>query len=107
MYHGKETTEKLMLGVVLALLPALFASVFYFGMGAIIVTAASVISCVAFEYLIQRFLLRKPVSITDGSAVVTGLLLAFNLPSNLPSLHCGYWQPGCYRNSKNDFWWSG
>jgi electron transport complex protein RnfD len=82
--HGKETTDKLMMGVVLALLPAFLASVLYFGTGAIIVTATSVVSCIVFEYLIQRFILKKPVSITDGSALVTGLLLAFNLPSNLP-----------------------
>jgi electron transport complex protein RnfD len=84
--HGEETTRKLMLGVVVALLPALFASVFYFGYGAIIVTATSIVSCILFEYLIQKFIFRKPVSITDGSALVTGLLLAFNLPSNIPVL---------------------
>jgi electron transport complex protein RnfD len=82
--HGEETTRKLMYGVVLALMPALFTSIFYFGIGAVIVTATSVISCIVFEYLIQRFILKKPVSITDGSALVTGLLLAFNLPSNIP-----------------------
>jgi Na+-translocating ferredoxin:NAD+ oxidoreductase subunit D len=82
--HGKETTRKLMLGVIAALMPALFTSVFYFGIGALIVTATSVLSCVAFEYLIQKYILKKPVSVTDGSAVVTGLLLAFNLPSNIP-----------------------
>ena len=82
--HGKETTRKLMYGVVLALMPALLLSVFYFGIGAVIVTATSVISCLVFEYLIQRFILKKPISITDGSALVTGLLLAFNLPSNIP-----------------------
>jgi electron transport complex protein RnfD len=82
--HGKDTTRKLMYGVVLALMPALFTSVFYFGIGAVIVTATSVISCILFEYLIQRFILKKPVSVTDGSALVTGLLLAFNLPSNIP-----------------------
>jgi len=82
--HSKETTRKLMLGVVIALMPALFTSVFYFGMGAVIVTATSIISCVVFEYLMQRFILKKPISITDGSALVTGLLLAFNLPSNIP-----------------------
>ena len=84
--HGKETTEKLMYGVVIALIPALIASVYFFGTGALIVTATSVISCIAFEYLIQRFILKKPVSITDGSALVTGLLLALNLPSNIPVL---------------------
>jgi len=82
--HGMETTRKLMFGVVLALMPALFTSVFYFGIGALIVTATSVASCIFFEYLIQRFILKKPISITDGSALVTGLLLAFNLPSNIP-----------------------
>jgi len=84
--HGKESTEKLMYGVVLALLPALFASVYFFGTGAIIVTATAVISCISFEYLIQRYILKKPISITDGSALVTGLLLAMNLPSNVPVL---------------------
>ncbi len=73
-----------MYGVVLALLPTLFLSVFYFGIGAIVVVAASVLSCLFFEYTIQKFILKKPVSITDGSALVTGLLLAFNLPSNIP-----------------------
>lgn len=84
--HGNETTEKLMYGVVIALIPALIASVYFFGTGALIVTATSVVSCIAFEYLIQRFILKKPVSITDGSALVTGLLLALNLPSNIPVL---------------------
>jgi electron transport complex protein RnfD len=82
--HGNETTKKLMFGVVLALMPSLFTSVLYFGSGAVIVAATSIISCILFEYLIQRFILKKPVSITDGSALVTGLLLAFNLPSNIP-----------------------
>lgn len=82
--HGGESTRKLMFGVVIALMPAFITSVIYFGIGAIIVTAASVISCILFEYLIQRYVLKKPVSVTDGSALVTGLLLAFNLPSNIP-----------------------
>ena len=84
--HGKESTQKLMLNVVMALMPAFITSVFYFGIGAIIVTATSVVSCLLFEYLIQRFILKKPISITDGSALVTGILLAFNLPSNIPVL---------------------
>jgi electron transport complex protein RnfD len=84
--HGKESTQKLMLNVVIALIPAFITSVFYFGAGAIIVTVTSVASCLLFEYLIQRYILRKPISITDGSALVTGILLAFNLPSNIPVL---------------------
>ncbi len=79
-----ETTRRLMFGVVIALAPALAASVYFFGLGAIIVTLTSVLSCVAVEYLIQKFILKKEPSISDGSAVVTGLLLAFNVPSNLP-----------------------
>jgi electron transport complex protein RnfD len=82
--HGEVSTKKLMYGVVIALMPAFITSVFYFGIGAIIVTATSVISCMLFEFLIQKYILQKPVSITDGSALVTGLLLAFNLPSNIP-----------------------
>ena len=83
-FHGSDTTKKLMFGVVIALIPALLTSIIYFGYGAIIVTATAVISCLLFEYLIQRFIFKKPVTITDGSALVTGLLLAFNVPSNLP-----------------------
>jgi electron transport complex protein RnfD len=75
-----------MFNVILALIPAFLASVFYFGIGAIIVTATSIASCLAFEYLIQRFILKNPISINDGSAIVTGILLAFNLPSNIPVL---------------------
>jgi len=75
-----------MYGVVIALLPALAASIYFFGMGAIIVTLTSVLSCVAVEYLIQKFIFKTKPSISDGSAVVTGLLLAFNVPSNLPVL---------------------
>lgn len=81
---GKDSTRKLMLGVVLALTPALLASIYYFGIGAIIVTLTSVISCLVFEYLIQRYIIKGATTITDGSAIVTGLLLAFNVPSNLP-----------------------
>lgn len=84
--HTRESTRKLMTDVVIALIPAFIVSVFYFGVGAVIVTATSVISCLLFEYLIQRFVLKKPVSVTDGSALVTGMLLAFNLPSNIPVL---------------------
>jgi len=53
-------------------------------LGAIIVTLVSVVSCVAVEYLIQKFILKTKPSVSDGSAIVTGLLLAFNVPSNLP-----------------------
>ncbi len=73
-----------MYGVVIALAPALLATIWFFGWAALLVTSVSVISCVVFEYLIQKFILKKEPSIKDGSAIVTGLLLAFCLPTNLP-----------------------
>ncbi|MGM0497291.1 MAG: RnfABCDGE type electron transport complex subunit D [Bacteroidota bacterium] len=84
--HVFEDTsvKKLMYGVVIALVPTLAWSVYAFGIGAIIVTAVSVVSCLAFEFIIQKYLLKQQPTITDGSALVTGLLLAFNVPSNLP-----------------------
>ena len=82
--HGKETTQKLMYGVIIALIPTIITSVIFFGVGAIITLSTSVISCVVIEYLIQKYVLRKPLSINDGSAVITGLLLGLNLPSNIP-----------------------
>jgi electron transport complex protein RnfD len=81
---GDYSVKKIMYGVVLALMPALAASIYFFGMGAIIVTLVSIISCVGFEYLIQKYIIKTTPSISDGSAVLTGLLLAFNVPSNLP-----------------------
>jgi electron transport complex protein RnfD len=73
-----------MFDVVIALLPALAMSIYFFGMGAIIVTLVAVVSCLAFEWLIQKYILKKEPTISDGSAIVTGILLAFNVPSNLP-----------------------
>jgi electron transport complex protein RnfD len=82
--HGGDSIQKNMYGVLIALIPATLVSFYYFGLGALIVTAVSITSCVMIEYLIQKFLLKKEPSIRDGSAILTGILLAFNLPSNLP-----------------------
>ena len=82
--RSSVSTPNLMFGVIAALLPALAVSVYYFGIGTLIVTLTSVASCALFEYLIQKFLLKQKPTISDGSAILTGLLLAFNLPSNLP-----------------------
>lgn len=82
--HSGDSVQKNMYGVLLALVPALAASVWFFGLGALIVTLTSVLACVLFEHLIQKHLLKKPSTIMDGSAAVTGLLLAFNLPTNIP-----------------------
>lgn len=83
--HSGDSVQKNMYGVCIALLPALVASLCYFGLGAAIVLMASVASCVFFEWSITSFILgRKECTICDGSAILTGLLLGFNLPSNLP-----------------------
>ncbi len=82
--YEDTTVKRLMFDVVIALLPALLFSVYFFGMGAIIVTLTAVVSCLAFEWLIQKYILKEEPSITDGSALVTGILLAFNIPTNLP-----------------------
>ena len=79
-----DSVKKIMYRVVFALLPALIWSVVVFGIDALRVTMIAVIASVGFEYLIQRFIMKVKPSVTDGSALVTGLLLAFNLPSNLP-----------------------
>ena len=83
--HGGDSVQKNMYGVCIALIPALVASLYFFGLGAAIVLATSVAACVCFEWAITRFILgRKQLTICDGSAILTGLLLGFNLPSNLP-----------------------
>lgn len=82
--HSDDTTRKIMYRVVFALMPALVWSVVVFGLDAMRVTFIAVASCLVFEYLIQRFILKTKPSVTDGSALITGILLAFNVPSNLP-----------------------
>jgi electron transport complex protein RnfD len=73
-----------MYGVIISLIPAFLVTVYLFGAGAIIVTAVSVLSCAIAETVIQKYIMKVPVRVGDGSAIVTGILLAFNLPSNLP-----------------------
>ena len=82
--HSDESVKKIMWAVVIALLPALVVSVYYFGLPAILVTLVSIGSCLVFEYFIQKFFIKGKSTLNNGSAVITGLLLAFNLPSNLP-----------------------
>ncbi|MBQ9652037.1 MAG: RnfABCDGE type electron transport complex subunit D [Prevotella sp.] len=83
--HGNDTVGKNMYGVIIALVPALIVSLAYFGLGSAIVLATSVLACVCFEWAIAKFILkREQLTICDGSAILTGLLLGFNLPSNLP-----------------------
>lgn len=82
--HTSRTTGGAMRHVIIALLPAIVCSLYYFGLPALSVLVVSVISCVAIEWFITRFMLHRPSTIGDGSAVLTGILLAMNLPSNLP-----------------------
>jgi electron transport complex protein RnfD len=78
-----ETTERIMWSVNLSLLPATIVGAYYFGLKAIITTLLCIISAVAWEYLYQKFVKQK-ITITDGSAFLTGLLLALNLPPSVP-----------------------
>ncbi|MPQ46066.1 RnfABCDGE type electron transport complex subunit D [Marinifilum sp. N1E240] len=82
--HSGDSIQKNMYGVVFAMLPALLFSFFYFGLGALVVTLTAVASCYLFEFLISKYLLKTEPTINDGSALITGILLAFNVPSNLP-----------------------
>ncbi|MCK9562201.1 MAG: RnfABCDGE type electron transport complex subunit D [Bacteroidales bacterium] len=82
--HSGESVQKIMYGVLYALIPAFLVSVYAFGFDALLITFTAVVSCVLFEWLIQRYVLRGKNTILDGSAVITGVLLAFNVPSSLP-----------------------
>ena len=80
-----ESVSTIMWGVVVALLPALIAGVYFFGVRALVVTLFSVAACMAVEYFVQRYIFRMEyTTIGDGSAAVTGILLAFNVPSSIP-----------------------
>lgn len=78
-----ENVEKIMYDVIIALLPALFVSMYFFGMRALFITIVSIISCLVTELLINKYLKREK-SHFDGSAIITGILLAFLLPSSIP-----------------------
>ena len=82
--HGNDSVKKIMYGVVLAMVPALLVSIYYFGLDAIRVNLIAISACVFFEWLIQKVFLKGKPTVTDGSAIVTGMLLAFNVPTNIP-----------------------
>ena len=82
--HSGDTISKNMLSVIYALIPAYLVGLYFFGLGALIVSLTAVLSCVLFEYLIQKFIFKGTITINNGSVALTGLLLAFNLPSNIP-----------------------
>ncbi len=82
-FHGAITTQKIMLDVIIALMPALIASNIIFGLRALLVEAVCVAVCVLSEWGFEK-ICKKEVTVSDLSAVVTGLLLAFNLPVGIP-----------------------
>ena len=82
--HSKDSTRSLMLDVVIALLPAVIASIVFYGWRQLMLTGVSVASCLLLEYAITRYMLKKPSTIGDLSAVVTGLLLSMNVPYTTP-----------------------
>ena len=81
--RSKESIQSIMRDVIIALVPATAAGIYYFGMNALILVIAAIVSAVAFEAICQK-VMKKPVTVSDLSAVVTGLLLAMNLPAAAP-----------------------
>ena len=82
--HANVSTRSLMLDVIIALTPAIVVSVLFYGWSELLILAVSVASCVLLEWAITKYMLKAPSTIGDMSAVVTGLLLAMNLPSTTP-----------------------
>ena len=105
--HSEDSTRKIMYRVVYAMIPALLWSVFVFGLDALRVTLIAVAACMAFEYIIQKYLMKVQPSVSDGSALVTGILLAFNVPSNIPWWIIIIGALGSNRNWETFIWWTG
>ena len=82
--HANISTTSIMRDVIIALCPAILVSVLAYGWAELLVLLVSVASCVLLEWAVTRWMLRKPSTVGDLSAVVTGLLLAMNLPSSIP-----------------------
>lgn len=81
---GDDSIPKIMWGVIIALVPVIVMSAVFFGLHSLKIMVAAVLACLLFEYAIQKFILKVPTTVRDGSAIITGLLLAFNLPAGLP-----------------------
>ena len=82
--HTKTSTKSLMRDVVIALMPAVIVSFLFYGWSSMLLMAVSIASCLLVELFITRFMLKKPSTIADCSALVTGILLALNLPTTTP-----------------------
>ena len=83
-WHAPVSTRRIMLDVIIALCPAVIVSFLFYGWGEILVMAESILFCVLLEWAITKFMLKKASTIGDLSAVVTGILLAMNLPCSIP-----------------------
>ena len=83
--RNKITTQNLMFDVAIAMIPASVYGVWQFGMHALLVLIATVVSCVLSEYVYEK-LMKKPITVSDGSAVVTGMILALNMPPGDPGV---------------------
>lgn len=83
--HGDSSVKNIMYTVVIAMVPAILTTVYFFGLDALRVIVISSLACLFFEWLIQKYIIRGPITINDGSALVTGILLAFNVPTDIPS----------------------
>ena len=81
--RSSHTTQAIMFDVAIAMLPASIYGVWQFGMHALLVLIATVVSCVLSEYIFEK-LMKKPITVYDGSAVVTGMILALNMPPQIP-----------------------
>ena len=104
--RAKDSTSRVMLYVLIALLPASLFGIYNFGYKALVLILVTIASCMASEWIFNK-IVHKKNSLTDLSAVVTGLLLALNLPVNLPMVGSCYRRCFRNRNCKNAVWRSG
>ena len=103
--HSGDTISKNMYGVLIALIPAFLVMLYQFRTDALLITAISVASCMLTEWVITRFFLHRPCRLLDGSALLTGVILAFNLPPLVARPHgwCRrhrHWQDGFWRTGQ-------
>lgn len=82
-FYTEDNVPKIMHSVILALMPAVVTSVYFFGINAVLLIITCILSCLAAEYAVQK-IRQKPIKITDGSAIITGILLALTLPPSFP-----------------------
>ena len=81
--RNSSTTQSIMFDVAIAMIPATLYGVWQFGLHALLVLVATVVSCVLSEYVFETYM-KKPITVTDGSAVVTGMIIALNMPPQIP-----------------------